>query len=127
MSRNCAGFVIPGCGRQSRDVGAHGKIESNESVGSWVFSDSDASGVERHFTDRSQMLTASNVAPYGPPSSWVPTSGMAVSDFGFCLPSTSPGSSPSPTSGSTSGSLPSRKNLTALAGWPLTILFFSSA
>ena len=33
MSRYCAGSTIPGCGRQSRDVGAHGKIESNGATG----------------------------------------------------------------------------------------------
>ena len=63
MSRNCAGFVMPGCGRQSRDVGAHGKIESNAATGSCVFRTSDAVGVERHLTSKSQMLSASNVAP----------------------------------------------------------------
>ena len=60
---------------------------------------SEAVGVERHFTSRSQMFSASNVAPYGAPSSCVPTIGIAVSVFGFCLPSMSAGSSPSPTSG----------------------------
>ena len=63
MSRYCAGFVMPGCGRQSRDVGAHGKIESNAATGSCVFRAIDAVGVECHFTSSSQMLRASNVAP----------------------------------------------------------------
>src|SRR2546425_1250070 len=45
MSRYCAGLVIPGCGRQSRDVGAHGKTESNAAVGSWVARLSDADAV----------------------------------------------------------------------------------
>ena len=63
MSRNWAGFVIPGCGRQSRDVGAHGKIESNEATGSCAAKVSDAVGFAFHWTFRSQMLSASNVAP----------------------------------------------------------------
>jgi len=42
MSRYCAGSVIPGCGRQSRLVGAQGKIESNAAVGSWAASSSAA-------------------------------------------------------------------------------------
>ena len=50
-----------------------------------------------------------------------------MSVFGFCFPSMSAGSSPSPTSGSIPGALPSRKKLTARAFWPFTILFFSSA
>jgi hypothetical protein len=93
MSRNCAGSVMPGCGKQSRDVGAHGKIESNAAVGSCALRISEASGVERHFTERSQMFSASNVPPYTAPalSSWVPTIGIAVSVFGFCFPSMSTG------------------------------------
>jgi hypothetical protein len=125
MSRYWAGSVMPGCGRQSRDVGAQGKIESNDATGSCAFSTSVASGVERHFTMKSQMFRASNVAPYPPPSSCVPTSGIGASSIGFCLPSMSAGSKPSPTSGSSDGSLPSMKKLTARAGWPLSILFFS--
>src|SRR5207245_3185836 len=75
MSRYCAGFTMPGCGRQSRDVGAQGKIESNGAVGNWVLSTIDEVGVAAHFTSNSQMLSASEVAPYGPPSSCVPTIG----------------------------------------------------
>ena len=37
MSRNWLGSVIPGCGRQSLAVGAHGKMESNGATGNWVF------------------------------------------------------------------------------------------
>ena len=33
MSRNWFGSVMPGWGRQSRAVGAHGKMESNSSTG----------------------------------------------------------------------------------------------
>ena len=33
MSRYWFGLLMPGCGRQSRDVGRHGKIESNAAVG----------------------------------------------------------------------------------------------
>ena len=54
---------MPGCGRQSRESGPHGKIESNGAVGSCVFSVSDAFGFAFHFTSRSQMFSASNVAP----------------------------------------------------------------
>ena len=103
----------------------HGKIESNSSTGSWVFSAIDAVGVERHFTSNSQMLSASNVAPYGASSSCVPMIGAGASFFGFVLPSRSGGSSPSPTRLSGTLSM-SRKNWTARAlGLPSTILFFS--
>ena len=56
-------LVIPGCGRQSREVGAHGKIESKLATGNCVFKTSDAVGVERHMTLSSQMFKASKVAP----------------------------------------------------------------
>src|SRR6266542_2381081 len=58
MSRYLAGSVMPGCGRQSREVGAHGKIESNSATGSWAFKAIDATGVERHLTSNSQTLSA---------------------------------------------------------------------
>src|SRR5882762_3432342 len=63
MSRYCAGLVIPGCGRQSRLPGEHGKIESKLVTGSCVLRTMDAVGFACHFTLSSQMLSASDVAP----------------------------------------------------------------
>src|SRR6266508_2925033 len=125
MSKYWCGLVMAGCGRQSRLPGLHGKSESKLATGNWLANAIDAIGVARHFTERFQTLSASEVAPYTQLSSWLPTSGMAASVRGLVLPSTSATSRPSPTSGRIVGLLPSRKNLTIRAGWPLTILFFS--
>src|SRR5256885_700299 len=58
MSRYCAGSVIPGCGRQSREVGAHGKIESKAAVGSCVFSVKWNSAAGSTLTLNTQLPTA---------------------------------------------------------------------
>ena len=101
MSRNCAGFVMPGCGRQSRLVGAHGKIESNAATGS-CGSRSERRGGRRAST-----------APRAPRCSARRTSrrtravvlrsddrGRRVGRIGRRLPSMSGGSRPSPISSS---------------------------
>src|SRR2546430_15067149 len=96
MSRNCPELVMPGWGRQSRAVGAHGNTESNGATGSWAFNPIEAAGPTFQLTLNSQMFSASDVAPYGPPSSWVPTSGIGALALGSFVPSMSAGSSPSP-------------------------------
>src|ERR1051326_5976745 len=126
-SRNWAVLVIPGWGRQYREVGAQGNTESNGATGSWVLSAKAAVGVAVQCTSRSQMFSASNVAPYGPPSSWVPMIGIFASCLGLVLPSTMAGSSPSPIRliGTTDES---RMNLTARAlGSPARSLLRSRA
>ena len=65
---------VPGCGMQWREpAGVHGKSESNSATGSWVGPTKVAFGVELQITENLNTLMASNGAPYGPSSSWVPT------------------------------------------------------
>ena len=127
MSRNWSGFTIPGCGRQSRDVGAHGKIESKLATGSCAASVSEAVGLAFHLIFSSQMFRASEVAPYPAPSSCVPTIGMAASSFGCRVPSMSAGSKPSPIRLSGTRSESMKKCTMRAFGLPAIILFFSSA
>src|SRR5262249_44784867 len=73
------------------------------------------------------MLSASEVAPYGPLSSCVPTIGAGESvGCGRRVPSRSAGRSPAPTGGRTAGAVPAGKKRTARAlAAPVTLLFFS--
>jgi hypothetical protein len=87
---------------------------------------SDAIGVERHLTSNSQMLSASDVAPYGALSSWVPTIGAGASLLGLVLPSTSGGSSPSPIRLSGTSLSFARKPTARAPGSPSIILLRSS-
>ena len=121
---------MPGSGRQSRAVGAQGKIESKGAVGSCAASTSDAWGLrvplDLEVPDVERV--EGPAVDGGASSSWVPTMGIAASSLGCLVPSKSAGRSPSPTSGRSAGSLPSMKNWTARAfGLPAIILFFSRA
>src|SRR6266540_1635362 len=89
-------FVVPGCGMQFRAPGAHGKIESNAATGIWAARPNVALGVGCQSTLYSNTLSASNGAPYGPPSSIVPTNQLGVPFLGARSPSQSVGSRPSP-------------------------------
>src|SRR5512139_2500727 len=122
MSRYCLVSVMPGWGRQSREeTGPQGKTESNAATGSCAFKLNDATGEERHFTERSKILRASKVAPYPAPSSCVPTIGAGAADFGSTLPSITGGNKPSPINSSDT-TAESRKKLTTRAfGSPSSI------
>src|SRR6266508_3909560 len=63
MSRYCAGLTMPGCGRQSRLVGAHGKFESNGAVAS----DALRSKVELAGCAKSTSASNQLIASYGAP------------------------------------------------------------
>src|SRR6266508_396770 len=63
MSRYWSGLTMPGCGRQSRGPGAHGKFESNSAVGiDSVRSKVELAGCAKS-TSAANQLIASNGAP----------------------------------------------------------------
>src|SRR5437588_11901236 len=111
---------------QFRVPGEHGKIESNEATGIWAARPNVARGVGVQATLNSNTCIASDLAPYGPPSSWVPTNQFGVPLRGGRAPSQSVGSRPSPVRfGASPGG--SRKLITRAFGSPATIFAFSSA
>src|SRR4029450_291835 len=124
MSRYWAGFVMPGCGRQSRDVGAHGNAESNSATGSCVFKLIEAIGVDRHLTSNSQMGVERRAV--APSSSCVPTTGAG--NVVLRLRLAVDVRRKQPVADQVEGTGPSfRKKLTARAfGSPSIILFRSS-
>lgn len=67
-------WVVSGCGMQLREPGGtQGSAVSNSATGICADWKNEAVGFALHDTKNWKMLMASNGAPYGPSSSWVPT------------------------------------------------------
>src|SRR5262249_29644095 len=97
MSRNCDGSVMPGCGRQSRLVGAHGKTVSYEAIGTDFSNANVAAAGLLQSTFAWKTFSPSNGAWLRASSSIEPTKYSGLPAGGCLEPSRSAGRMPSPT------------------------------